>query len=157
MKIYEKQGTVTQHLANLPDEILAQPRFFQLYGNSKDATPKGWSNPDNQKLYSEIQGLAGFDTCGHLRGVDYLLLDFDHVLDDNGNWINVNANKCFRWILAKFKTYCELSQSGHGVHILAVPTAGKFKMYSGGKRGTVYFDGNNPDMKLEIFYISKLL
>lgn len=143
--------TFPQQLANLPKEILEQPRFFQLYGMDKGDTPKGWSNPDNQVLYSAIQEgyLAGFDICGHGKAIYYVLFDFDHVLDDDGNWINDDAKKCFEWICKNFQSYCERSISGHGVHILAVPTEGKFKMCSG---GTVHFDDDNPKIKLEIFY-----
>ena len=49
------ETTFTQHLENLPQELLEQKRFFQLFGKNKGDTPKGWSNPDNQKLYTEIQ------------------------------------------------------------------------------------------------------
>ena len=147
-------ATFQQQLNNLPEEILSQPRFFQLYGMDKGDTPTGWSNPKNQVLYRKIQQgyLAGFDTTGHGIATDYLFLDFDHVLDDDGNWINDDAKKCFEWICKNFQSYRERSISGHGVHILAVPTKGKFEMYSGGKRGTLYFEGDNPEIKLEIFY-----
>ena len=151
------ETTFTQHLENLPGEILSQKRFFQLYGMSKGDTPKGWSNPDNQKLYNEIQQgyLAGFDVCGHGKAIDYVLFDFDSILDDDGNFVCANAEKCFKWVQSQLKTYCELSVSNHGIHILAVPTEEKFKMYSGGTRGTLYFVENNSDVKLEIFYKTK--
>lgn len=150
-------ATFQQQLGNLPEELLSQPRFFQLYGKNKGDTPKGWSNPDNQKLYTDFKGdyPLGFDTAGHGRAIDYVLFDFDHVLDDNGNWVNQDAEKLFNWITSNFATYCELSQSKHGVHIIAIPTEGKFEMYSGGTRGTLYFDGGGEDTKLEIFYLTK--
>lgn len=150
-------ATFQQQLGNLPEELLSQPRFFQLYGKNKGDTPQGWSNPDNQKLYTDFKGdyPLGFDTAGHGRAIDYVLFDFDHVLDDNGNFVCEAAEKCFKWACSQLKTYSELSKSKNGLHLLGVPTAGKFKMYSGGTRGTLYFDGGGEDTKLEIFYLTK--
>ena len=144
-------NTVTQSLENLPDEILALPRFFPV---KKDKVPKlkGWSKPENQKLFSEIEGLAGFDTAAHGKGAEYLLLDFDHVLNDNGEFINADAEQLFNRVHEKLKSYCERSISGHGSHIIAKPTAGKFKrIAAGAKNGIFYFDKEN-DIKLELFY-----
>ena len=47
----------SQNLKNLPETILSQARFFAVNAD-KQPIIKGWSNPKNQKLYSEIQGLA---------------------------------------------------------------------------------------------------
>lgn len=146
-----KTAVVTQQLKNLPEEILAQPRFFAV---KKDKAPKtkGWSNPKNQKLYSEIRGLAGFDTAGHAVAADYLFLDFDHVLNDDGEFVNDEARKCFAGVTDKLNTYCELSASGHGIHVIAEPTAGKFKAVSSGDdKGRIYFDAEKKSF-LEIFY-----
>ena len=146
-------NTFKQQLDNLPQEILVQPRFFALLGNDKGATPKGWSNPDNQKIYTDIQAncLAGFDTCGHGKADDYFVADFDHALDDSGNFVNADAEQWFNF-LSGYGTYCEKSISGHGLHFLFRPSPNKFRSLSGGKRGTLHF-GNNA--KLEIFYLSK--
>ena len=148
-----QQDAITFKLVNLPEELLEQPRFFELYGKNKSDTPKDWSNPDNQKLYTEIaQGKwAGFDISGHGRAADYLLVDFDHVLDDSGNFVNEDAAKWFK-TLAAYATYCEISQSRHGIHMLFRLTEGRFKMISGGKRGTLHF---GEAAKLELFYLTK--
>ncbi len=138
-----------QKLENLPDELLSQPRFFEV-GADKVPHVKDWGNPDNQKICSDVKGLAGFDTTGHDRAADYALLDFDHVRDDNGQFINPDAQKWFE-ICAAVGTYCEQSISGSGLHLLLKPTKGKFDMYSGGSRGTLYFD-KTIDAKLEIFH-----
>lgn len=146
-----KTAVVTQQLKNLPEEILAQPRFFAV---KKDKAPKtkGWSNPKNQKLYSEIRGLAGFDTAGHDVAADYLFLDFDHVLNDGGEFVNDEARKCFAGVTDKLNTYCELSASGHGIHVIAEPTSGKFQaVASGDDKGRIYFDAEKKSF-LEIFY-----
>ena len=146
-----------QILKKLPQELLTQPRFFQLTGNQKGDTPKDWSNPDNQKLYTNINGLAGFDTCGHGRAADYLFLDFDHVLDDNGNFVNEKAEQCFNAISAIVPTFTEKSISEHGLHKLYKPTPNKFSPISAGSKGTLYFDDKRTkdSPKLEIFYGSK--
>lgn len=148
-----QEAIISFKLTNLPEELLKQPRFFELYGKEKSDTPKAWSNPDNQIFCTDIkQGkLAGFDTCGHDRAADYLLVDFDHVLDDNGQFVNADAEHWFK-TLSAYATYCEISQSGHGIHFLFRLTAGKFSMVSGGKRGTLHF---GDDAKLELFYLAK--
>lgn len=146
-----------QLIQNLPVEILKQPRFFPVARN-KDPLIEEWSNPDKQKLFCDIlqDQLAGFDTCGHNRAADYLLLDFDHVLDDNGQFLTADAEKWFNY-LSSIETYCELSISKHGFHFLLKPTPNKFPMVSAGRRGTLFFDTahKNDSPKLEIFYGSK--
>ena len=140
--------TLSQKLENLPETILSQTRFFSV-GADKQPTTKGWSNPKNQKLHSAIQGLAGFDTAGHGVAPDYLFLDFDHILDDNGKFVNAEAERWFNHVHDTLKSYCELSASKHGAHIIAKPTEGKFKKISSGKNGKIDF-GNGAF--LEIFY-----
>ena len=139
-----------QQLENLPQEILEQPRFFAV---NPDKTPKtkGWSKPENQKSYTEIQGLTGFDTSGHGKGADYLFLDFDHVLDGNGNFVNNEAEKFFNRYQNVLKTYSETSASNTGAHMIAKPTEGKFKKISSGEKGRIYFDGEKKSF-VEIFY-----
>ena len=138
----------TQQLKNLPDEILSQPRFFAV-GADKQPLTKGWSKPENQKLYSDIKNLAGFDTAGHGIGADYLFLDFDHIFDDNREFVNDVAQHWFNKVHDELKSYCELSASEHGAHIIAEPTKDKFKKISSGKNGKIDFgDG----AFLEIFY-----
>ena len=138
----------SQNLKNLPETILSQARFFAVNAD-KQPIIKGWSNPKNQKLYSEIQGLAGFDTAGHGVAPDYLFLDFDHIFDDNGKFVNAEAERWFNYVHDTLKSYCELSASKHGAHIIAKPTEGKFKKISSGKNGKIEF-GNGAF--LEIFY-----
>ena len=141
-----------QILKNLPQELLTQPRFF-LVGRDKKPLTNDWSNPNNQKLYTEINGIAGFDTCGHGRAADYLFLDFDHVLDDAGNFVNQDAEKWYNYI-ATTDTFCERSISGHGLHFLLKPTPNLFPSISAGTKGTLHFgDKHTKDSpKLEIFY-----
>lgn len=139
-----------QILENLPQEILDQPRFFPV-GANKVPQDKGWSNPDNQKHYTEIKGYVGFDTAGHDRAVDYLFLDFDHIFTDAGQFVNVLAEDWFNMVVDALKTYCELSASLKGAHVIAVPTAGKFPKVASGKNGRIYFDDEKKSF-VEIFY-----
>lgn len=140
-------------ILNLPPELLRQPRFFPV-GKKKSSVPIGWSNPDNQKLFSELNNPLhfGFDICGHGRNPDYALFDFDNCLDDNSNFINREAETCFNSIVLKLMpVYIERSKSNHGLHIIAQPSPGVFSPISNGKNGVLYFDRAN-GTKLEIFY-----
>ena len=137
-----------QNLENLSDELLLQPRFFAV-GADKQPLTKGWSKSDNQRRCCDVDGLAGFDTAGHDVAPDYLFLDFDHVLDAQGKFVNEAAEQSFERIHGQLKSYCELSASGRGLHMLAVPTPGKFGSVSSGRNGKIEFgDG----AFLEIFY-----
>ena len=121
--------TPTQIFENLPDEILNQPRCFQIFGKDKPQI-KDWSNPANQRLYKDIEVgngyFAAFDTSGHGVADDYLIVDFDHVLDDNGNFVNEDAQKWYNLIASSGETYWELSQSKHGLHGIFRPAKGMF-------------------------------
>lgn len=144
----------SQVIANLPDEILSAPRFFPVKAN-KEPSVTAWSNPDNQKLCTAIKGkIVGFDTCGHGRDADYLLIDFDNVLDDNGEFVNEKAEQWFNYLAAQFEGYCELSLSGRGIHFLAKPTPEKFTRISNKKgEGIIPLDKpDKPHIKIELFY-----
>ena len=155
---YIKAVSFSQHLENLPEELFSSKRFFPV-GADKIPHLKDWSNPDNQSLCTDIQGVAGFDTCGHGVGDDYLFLDFDHVLDDAGAFINPLAEKWYNMIHASqgllTGCYCECSISGHGLHIFAKPTRDKFPAINGGDKGSIYFTSDKKNgAKIEIFYKS---
>lgn len=148
--------TFTQILENLPKEILNQPRFFAV-NEVKEPLTKGWSKPENQKPYNEIQGLVGFDTAGHDVFEDYLFLDFDHIFNDDRQFVNVLAEEWYTKIRDALKTYCELSASSTGAHMIAKPTKGKFKKISSGKNGRIYFsERRDKDAPfLELFYCTR--
>ena len=151
--------TAKQTLQNLPDELLSQPRFFrvgrEIDGKWQHKIPiDKWNNPANQKLYSELRftdnrQLAGFDIIGHDNADDFLVFDFDHVLDDEGNFVNDEVSKWFNFIKWQVDTYCEKSISGHGLHMILKPNDGEFPVLSANTESTLHFgDG----AKLEIFY-----
>ncbi|MBR2733853.1 MAG: hypothetical protein IKD80_06350, partial [Selenomonadaceae bacterium] len=88
--------TASQALNNLQKEILDQMRFIPalVYANSKkDFLRKKWNDPKYQSFATDAYHqavqlchgnetpFAAFDTCGHEKGVDYVLIDLDHVRD----------------------------------------------------------------------------
>lgn len=151
-----KIGDKICKLQNLPEEFLRQKRFLPVIiteDGKKTPTLKGWQIPCNQKSYTEIQKLAGFDTCGHEDADDYIFYDFDHVLNEKGEFINVEAEKWFNYVHSSLDGFCEKSISGTGLHVFAKPTPNKFSPISNGENGVLYFD-RDKDIKLEIFYKS---
>ena len=126
---------IKQHLENLPGELTAQPRFFPLKDGAtlrecKAPVSKGWQLPENEALPGEgrNKGRAlGFNIVGHNGGEDYLIFDFDHVLD-NGQFVCQQAASTFREMMAAIgETFCEVSASKTGLHVLVKPTAGRFE------------------------------
>lgn len=150
-----------QRLENLPAELLEQPRFFAVNAK-KVPLIDAWSKPENQRPAAQIDGLKGFDTCGHGQAADYLMIDCDHVLNDNGEFVNDDAVKWYNFITQSFDdVYCERSISRHGLHIFAKPTPEKFSTITAGQRGTLYFGKHDSGEekkscpKMELFYQSK--
>lgn len=135
-----------QRLENLPAEILELPRFLPTRKDNPKA-PKGkdWQKPENQVSYSELKGIGGFVAATETEE-SLIFFDFDHVLDDNGNFINQAAEKWFN-DLHDENFYCERSISGQGLHILALPTRGKFPKIT----GKIYLTKDKKSF-IEVFY-----
>lgn len=147
------QEAFRQQIENLPTEILDQPRFFPV-AESKVPLISEWQKPENQHHAAQIQGLKGFDTCGHGRAVDYLLIDFDHVLDDAGNFNYPDAERWYNYISQSGDNiYCERSKSGDGLHFICRPTAGKFPKVTNSDKNRIYFD-KETGAKIELFYLN---
>ena len=143
-----------QQIENLPREILDAPRFFPVAKN-KHPIKKNWQNPDNQRRHQKVSGFKGFDTCGHGRGVDYLMIDFDHVLNDAGEFIYPDAERWYNFISqSDDNVFCERSISGHGLHFFIAPTAGKFPKVTNAKKNTIIFD-KTAGAKIELFYLNE--
>ena len=133
-----------QTLKNLPDEIQALPRFLKTRkDNPKAPTLRDWQKPEKQKIYSELDGILGFVVATE-NDDSLIFFDFDHVLNNNGEFVNETAEKWFRLIHAE-KYFCEQSQSETGLHMFAQPTKGKFTK---GRRELNLGNG----AKIEIFY-----
>lgn len=165
-------------IENLPPDLAKQFRFISARINDKgDKEPildmypgkkkgRSWTNPKNQstaddalhsaKVYyrgSNIPLFAAFDISGHDVREDYALIDFDHVLDADGNFIYPDAKKWFDFIQQKLGGYCELSQSGTGIHFLCLPTPGKFDVIKNSRKGNgiLTFD-ESTGAKIELSY-----
>ena len=135
-----------QRLKNLPAEILALPRFLPTRKDNPKA-PKGkdWQKPENQVNYSELKGIGGFVAATETEE-SLVFFDFDHVLDDNGNFINDDAEKWFNDLHGE-NFYCERSISGQGLHIFALPIRGKFPKIT----GKIYLTEDKKSF-IEVFY-----
>jgi len=155
-----------QILDNLPDELFYQPRFFRVGGYNKNKGGEWdnkmpvdkWGNTANQKLFGNLnftddRQLAGFDICGHGKAPDYLVLDFDHVLDDDGNFVNNTAQKWYN-LVEQSGTFIEKSVSGHGLHAVFKPKPDEFNKMASGSKATLHLsDSKDKDApKIEIFF-----
>ena len=151
-----------QQIDNLPDELLTQPRFFRVGGNddsgkfNQKRPIDKWNNPDNQKLFKHLQftdprQMAGFDIVGHGRAADYLVLDFDHVLNGDGNFKHAEIERWFNCAVS-IDTYFEKSFSGDGYHFIFKPADVEFSAMAGGNPSSLYFIDGDTDTKIEIFY-----
>ena len=165
--------TASQALNNLPKEILDQMRFIPalVYANSKkDFLRKKWNDPKYQSFATDAYHqavqlchgnetpFAAFDTCGHEKGVDYVLIDLDHVRDPGtGEFTHPDAEKWFNYLKDAFDGYyVELSQSRSGFHFLCRPTEGKFGTIKNSKGGNGLLSfSEDPKIQLEISYKTK--
>lgn len=144
---------ITQTLQNLPDELKQQPRFFPVTHDKKPKI-KAWNKTANQCKYDQLESPVGFAITNLSPFIrDYLVFDFDHVLDDQENFVTETAKAVYEQIRAS-GTYGEISQSGHGFHFVFNPTSNKFSAMNPAK---LYLDDKtdlqeNQRAKLEIFY-----
>ena len=134
---------IKQILENLPKEILNLPRFVHTRKTKPKAPYEGWQLPENQKFYNELEKPVGFVAATEDDN-SFVFYDFDHVLDDNGNFVNENAEKWFNY-LHSYEYFCERTISGKGLHMFGIPTKGKFP------KGRFELDLGD-GAKIEIFY-----
>lgn len=108
-----------QKIENLPP-VVRDARRFVPEDSSKKTIVK-WKNPENWQMASEIQGNKGFI----LTDSRLCCFDFDHVLDDAGQFVTDEAEAGFLFVTEALKVdessrpYVELSSSGKGLHVLA--------------------------------------
>lgn len=107
-----------QNRNGLPASLIEQKRFFRMTGTGKGDTPSGWNNPET---WEDLDSIPEGRFFGFVAGTDsdYLFIDFDHVLDDEGHFVNRDVKEAYRRIWDAGKTYIEKSKSGHGLHIIA--------------------------------------
>ena len=133
-----------QFLDNIPAEILALKRFFKTREDNPKAGFKAWNKPENQSLCSELTGYHAFMPSTAAAG-GLIFYDFDHVLDEEGNFVNPTVEGWYRQLHIT-GTYCERSQSGRGLHIFAAPTHELQK-----PKGALALDFGS-GVKIEVFY-----
>ena len=141
-----------QHFNNLPIELINQPRWVRV-NMDKAPLDGSWNNVKNQNYVFEIESpLKGFDISGHDLYPDYLVLDFDHVLSINGEWINDYAKNVYNWIISSVPTYVERSISKTGFHMIYQPTKGLFEALNSNQHNNIYFIDGDTKSKIEFFY-----
>ena len=155
----DSKDKFSQHLENLPLELLAQNRFFPVHPNKTPAV-SGWQEPQNQSSYSDalkLTSFVGFDCTGRDGAANYCLVDFDHCLQ-NATFVNEDVADIYNFIVKNCNVaYCELSISGTGLHFLLKPTSGKFPKITNSRQGVFYFDDLHDvktSPKMELFYLN---
>ena len=137
-----------QSLDSLPTEIKSLKRFIPVRDDKKTPKGSGWQKAENQKFLSDIATIyAAFFIKGDGEQ-NFLVLDFDNVLNDDGSFSNANADEFYRNFRTVFpQNYCEVSASGHGLHIIFRPTIGKFQ-----KIHTSFDFDTASNSKCEVFF-----
>ena len=111
---------LNQQLDNLPQIIFDLPRFVKTRSdNPKAPAGANWQDPANQKLCTELDGIRGFVAATE-RDDSLVFVDFDHALDDDGEFVSGEAESWFNR-LGGGKYYAEFSQSRHGLHMFLKP------------------------------------
>lgn len=105
-----------QNRDGLPVALAEEKRFFELYGSGKTDTPNGWNDPENWKYLEDIpeDKYFGFAIGNNSN---YLLIDFDHIADSNGNVIPW-AYEVYKRLNKAALTYTEISKSRTGLHMI---------------------------------------
>lgn len=106
-----------QNRAGLPDALIEERRFFEMYGPEKSNTPGGWNDSENWKYLEEIPEGKPFGCVLVGHDSTYAVADYDHAIDDNGRMVDW-AYAIYRKVNDAGGTYTELSMSGHGLHQL---------------------------------------
>ena len=102
----------------IPQALMDLKRWIPESG--KKVPVKGWNAPENwmtRKDAKEFQHKRYGRAAFVLTGSKYMVIDFDHVLGDYGQFLSDAAEQMFK-ALRSFGGYCEKSQSGRGLHII---------------------------------------
>lgn len=111
----QEKRKVMQNRDGLPDALIEERRFFELYGSGKTDTPSGWNTPGN---WQELDDIPEGKPFGFAIGKNsnYLLIDFDHM--KQGGEIVPWMLDVFYRLQGIYKTYYEVSVSGTGLHMI---------------------------------------
>lgn len=105
------------------DKPAKMPYNPKTGGRAMSNTPSTWSNFD---VACESVDKYGFDGIGVMAGMSKVVcIDIDHCIDEEGN-----VGEMARDIVDTVNSYCELSPSGSGLHILAFGEVPASKKYS---------------------------
>ena len=107
-----------QNRDGIPPSLAEKKRFIEKTGWSKEAMPTGWNNPDNWKTLDDIPEGKPFTFMASDEHSGYLGVDFDHVFDENGEFINVEIRTDLQRLMDVINTYREKSQSKKGLHFI---------------------------------------
>lgn len=107
-----------QNRNGLPDALIEEKRFFELYSSEKTSTPPDWNNPDTWKYIDDIPEDSNFGfAIGN--GTNYLFIDGDHIRDPKSGKLVPWAEEVLNRIFSVAKTYWEFSMSWTGIHAVA--------------------------------------
>ena len=134
---------------NIPVELAELNRWVKRTAQ-KHGGP-GWNTPENWKELEEIEGEAMFV----MTDTDYLVIDADHVADENGILYPEVKAAFIRIIDAGqgLKTYIERSLSSRGRHMVydLSEYADAFSPLSNRKELLITFP-EHPEAKIELWY-----
>lgn len=137
-----------QSLDYLPTEIKSLKRFIPVRDDKKTPKGSGWQKAENQKFLSDIATIHAAFFIKSDSEQNFLVLDFDNVLKDDGTFSNDNAYKFYNSFRTAFpENYCEVSASGHGLHIIFRPSVGKFQ-----KIHAAFDFDTSSNSKCEVFF-----
>lgn len=147
---------------NIPAMLQRLPRWLPMVVSTdveKSKQPAtSWGDFNRwQKLDDISTPFAGFVIQPHPDSFDtnFMVFDFDNVLDDDGNFISQTAQDVANLLIGK--TYGEYSKSGHGLHFFVAPASHHFTPLRGSKDSVFYLDDktdlpSSERAKLEIYY-----
>ncbi len=147
---------------NIPTMLQRLPRWLPMVASTdveKSKQPAtSWGDSNLWKKLDDISSpFAGFVIQPPPDSFDsnFLVFDFDNVLDDDGNFISQTAHDVANLLIGK--TYGEYSKSGHGLHFFVAPAKHHFISMHGSKDSVFYLDDKTDSpcserAKLEIYY-----
>ena len=131
---------------SIPATLAAAPRWVER--TAAKHAGKGWNDPENWRTLDQINGDAMFI----ITDTDYLIIDADHVADENGR-LYADTSAAIRRIIqaGKRRPYIERSVSGRGRHIVYDMSGQNFPPMANGRDQVITFP-DHPEAKLELWY-----
>ena len=116
---------------NFPNELTKRKQWMTWTLVDKKKIPNG--KPNDPSTWHDFNDLKHAEKIAFVFSADdpFVGIDLDHCIDEHGNYNEV-ATYCLE--LFKGKSYCEISQSGRGLHFIV---QGKKTVGSACRRGQV--------------------